>query len=150
MSLYSKGCCAQVVSVKATNEKYIVAEICTARKKVIKGKQQYVPDWQGQVLLMNANGETVNVGDSIVIKSFMITNRTKGGFPAKFTSYYIEEWAIAFRNKYKSKMYKQSTEYKNKKAQEQREQIEAEIQAQDAALDELINSINADDNNAPF
>lgn len=144
MALYSKGCYAYVEEVKQVNEEkgYIVAVIYTCREHTTKnGKKRYKKDWELRVLLSNPNNEILHDGDQIIIKTFYISNIVHG---KHMESCSITEWEVASRNQYKDKWYKKSKEAQDAAAQAQREQIEAEMQAQDAELDEIIENINAD------
>lgn len=144
MALYSSGCKAMLSDIIKVGDKYVVATVFTCRKYINKnGKEKYPKDWEMRALLSNPNNVVLHKGDAIIIKQFHLRNIV---FGKRIESCVIEEWEIDFRNKYKG--YEKSKKPKDIVAQEQREQIEAELQEQEAELDELINDMNEDD--CPF
>lgn len=148
MSLSSKGCIARAKWIKnAENNKGIVAEITTFRRKSYKGETKYVADFRDTVLFYD-KGEQINTGDYVHIKSFYIRNCNEWFVNSVRPSYIITEWSIFRRNPYIKKFYGKSKEEIEETKRRQRQEIEEEIEAEEQDLDEYIE--NNGDEDLPF
>ncbi|MCM1441162.1 MAG: hypothetical protein NC131_18465 [Roseburia sp.] len=153
MSLSSRGCTAKIEQVIGKEDDKIIVHIVCTTPLVESGKTiKYVPDYLGEVRLMNHNNETVNKGDLIRIMSFYIKNTgTKANYHRitnRFDSIVITDWHIQKRNVYNKKYYKQQSNAEVLETKRrQRQAIEQEIEAEEQDIDEYIENI---DENNPF